>query len=64
MGGIFGGGGGAKAPTPAKVEPLPTITEEAEDTAQQRARAGRGFASTILTGALVPKDRGKKRVFG
>ncbi len=60
MGGILGGGKKVKAPTPTKVSPAPTITSEAEDDALKKATGGGGFASTILTGDLVPKRTGKK----
>jgi hypothetical protein len=61
MGGILGGGGKkVKAPTPQKAAPVPTVATDAEDEALQRAKgAGRGFESTIITGSLVPKSKGK-----
>lgn len=62
MGGILGGGKKVKAPVAKKVEPLPEITTEAEDAALQKAAGGGGFADAVITGNLIPKSTGKKRI--
>ena len=65
MGSILGGGKKVKAPAATKVSPVPTITTEAGDEALRKASgSGAGFASTILTGSLVPKKTGKRTKFG
>lgn len=47
-----------KTPTVQKVEPAPTVSEEAEDYALKTAAKG-GFATTFLAGDLIPTPRGK-----
>jgi len=55
MGGLFGG---SKVKTP-KPEPPPAIPEvgiDTEDLALRKARRGKGFEQTFLTGDLVPSS--------
>lgn len=49
-----------KAPPVPAPTATPETAPETEDTAVKRARRKRGYASTILTGGLVPTTGGKK----
>lgn len=68
MPGMFDWGGGPRAKT-VKPPPLPApaaipeVGPEAGETAIKKARRRRGYAKTIVTGALEPPAR-KKTVLG
>lgn len=64
MGGVFGGK--PKKVTPPPLPPpaaIPEVGLEVEETAVRKARRRKGFARTIITGALEPPAR-KKTVLG
>lgn len=48
-----------KAPKATAVSPVPEVTTEAEDEALRKQQTGKGFASQIFTGDLVPPKKGK-----
>lgn len=66
MGGLFGK---PKAVAPPPLPPVPApaaipeVTEEAGEAAVRKARRRRGFAKTIVTGALEPATK-KKTLLG
>jgi len=67
MGGIFGGKPKKVTPPPLppppEPPPIPEVMEEAGEAAVRKARRRRGYARTIITGALEPPTR-KKTVLG
>ena len=57
----------SKKPVLPKQQPPPAIPEEMPETeegAMRKARRRKGFARTILTGALSPEMPGKKSLLG
>ena len=64
MGQIFGGKPKKVTPPPLpEPAPMPEVTEEVGETAIKRARRRKGYAKTIITGALEPPAR-KKTILG
>lgn len=63
MGGMFAKPRAVKPPPVPAPTAIPEVAPEAEETAIRQARRRRGFARTIVTGALEPPAR-KKTVLG
>ncbi len=53
----------APPPPPPPPEPIPEVAPETEEAAVKKVRRRKGFAKTIITGALEPTAK-KKTVLG
>lgn len=63
MGGMFSKPKKVMPPPVPEPAPMPEVAPEAGETAIRRARRRKGFAKTIITGALEPPAR-KKTMLG
>jgi len=55
----------AKPPAPTAPAAVPeTIQPEAEESEMKRLRRQMGYQSTILTGALAPRNKGGRTMLG
>lgn len=65
-GGLLGKPKTVEPPSPPVSAPLatPEVGEEAEELAKRRQLRKKGRRKTIITGALVPEETGKKRFLG
>lgn len=63
-GGLFGSAPKPKPPPVPPPPPTPEVGPEAEEQAAMRAKKRKGFAKTIITGALEPAGGGKRTLLG